>query len=212
MPSGIYKITSPSGAIYVGSAVDLGSRWRVHRHLLRKGTHHNPGLQRAAAKYGIESLEFWVLLVCPVENLIFFEQRVINAFAPRYNACRTAGSQLGRRHSAASNEKNAAAHRGKGKSAKERAAISARMKGNTIMVGRSLSALTRAKLSAIGTGRVSRIFSDDDCSRMAQEYRDGTGLLDLVSEFRADHRTIRRTLVASGVAIRPRGRTIAQGA
>src|SRR3974390_1468918 len=113
MAAGIYAIASPSGGRYVGSAVDLSARWRVHRHLLSKGRHHNVALQRAWNKRGESGLSFLVLLICRKEDLLFYEQLLIDGLTPRYNRCRIAGSQLGQKHSKESNEKNAAAHRGR---------------------------------------------------------------------------------------------------
>lgn len=97
MSAGVYKITAPSGRIYIGSAVNFDSRWRVHRHHLRKGTHHSPPLQAAWHKYG-EDLKFERLLICAPEHAVMYEQIVIDALRPQMNVCPVAGSTLGYRH------------------------------------------------------------------------------------------------------------------
>src|SRR6266568_1460049 len=51
--SGIYRITcTANGRFYIGSAVNLQRRWRVHQHYLSHGTHQNQHLQRAFDKKG----------------------------------------------------------------------------------------------------------------------------------------------------------------
>lgn len=112
MASGIYAIVAPSENKYVGSAVDLLSRKRGHFCELRLGKHGNPGLTRAARKYGLENLEFRILLICRREDLIMYEQRAIDILKPKYNRRPTAESMLGFRHSPASNLKNSKSKRG----------------------------------------------------------------------------------------------------
>jgi len=207
MNSGIYTITSPSGNKYVGSAVNFKARWRQHRHELRRGTHFNNGLQRASSKYGIENLSFKPILVCAVGDLLFFEQRAIDILKPQYNACRTAGSQLGRKHRPESNAKNAAAHRGRKQSMEQRLATSKRLLGNKNNLGRKSSLETRAKQSASLKGK-----RPPDCfearatemqkRQLAAEYTSGAGLVDLASKHGTDHRIMRRVLVEEGVVIR----------
>lgn len=131
MVAGVYTITSPSGGTYVGSAVDFASRWSVHRHHLRKGTHHNIKLQNAAAKYGIASLVFKKLIVCLPEHAVMYEQIAIDALCPRYNVARIAGSTAGYKHT---NATKAQFHLRKkaGRSEETRALISAAHKGRRL--------------------------------------------------------------------------------
>ena len=153
MKSGIYTITAPSGGQYVGSAVDIGSRWRQHRHDLKREKHCNRGLQRASRKYGFDRLVFSKLIICNPLDLIMFEQRAIDVLRPRYNACLVAGSQLGRSHSAESNAKNAASHRGRTLTPEHKAKISLSLLGNQRVKGRTMPMETRAKISAANKGR-----------------------------------------------------------
>lgn len=100
MISGIYQIrNSVNGKLYVGSAASLRSRSSRHRHDLRKGKHHSSRLQNAWDKYGETCFVFETLLICNKENLLFYEQRAIDAINPEYNIERVAGSSLGRTHS-----------------------------------------------------------------------------------------------------------------
>lgn len=94
--SGVYLLTnSKSGKTYVGSAMHFRYRWNQHRSYLSRGTHANPMLQRAWNKYGRSVFSFRPLLVCAPKDLLFYEQRAIDALKPEYNLCRTAGSMLG---------------------------------------------------------------------------------------------------------------------
>lgn len=114
MKTGIYAITSPSGARYVGSAVSFAGRWRAHLHQLRRGTHHSIGLQRAFNKYGETAMAFSKLIVCAPCDLIMYEQAAIDA-TPRaklYNSALTAGSMLGFKHTDETKAKWSAARRG----------------------------------------------------------------------------------------------------
>lgn len=112
MTAGIYCITSPSGGRYIGSARDIAARWGSHRHGLKHGRHHNEPLQRAAAKYGVDSFKFDVLLVCDETNLLMYEQIALDALGPEYNVAKQAGRSaagakhwLGRTHTAETRER-----------------------------------------------------------------------------------------------------------
>lgn len=62
---GVYEIRCrTNGRVYVGSSVDVESRWRNHRCKLRAGSHGNVHLQRAWDKYGEEDFEFEVAEEC----------------------------------------------------------------------------------------------------------------------------------------------------
>lgn len=98
--SGIYCIENiANGRKYVGSALTIANRWKQHRRQLVENRHHSRFLQRAWNKYGELSFSFKVLLYCDKQNLLTYEQTLIDAWHPDYNICPTAGSQLGYRHS-----------------------------------------------------------------------------------------------------------------
>lgn len=65
--TGIYKITSPSGKIYIGQSVNIKKRWKNY-----EGMHNNvcgPHLLRSLKKYGPENHKFEVIEECSVEQL-----------------------------------------------------------------------------------------------------------------------------------------------
>lgn len=169
--SGIYKITNTAnGKIYVGSAKDFPQRWGMHRHMLRKNKHHSPYMQKAYNKHGEDSFVFEVMLVCAKEDLLFYEQRALDALSPcdpsvGYNICKTAGSSLGRKMPPHAVE--AMRERMKGKqyglghrhSEESRAKMSAgkignkNAVGNQIWLGRTHSEETKARLSEVAKSR-----------------------------------------------------------
>lgn len=96
--SGIYSITSPSGKVYIGSSVNIESRWYDHRHALARRTHHCVALQRAVNKYGLENFVFEILEECAPDMLLEAEQQYIDMFVDverSYNSSPIAGSRLG---------------------------------------------------------------------------------------------------------------------
>jgi group I intron endonuclease len=130
--SGIYRITCiPTGRFYVGSALRVVKRWGEHRFQLNRGTHCNRKLQNAWNKYGPDSFALDVLeYVEDSAKLIEREQHFIDTLHAHhrksgFNLDPTAGSPLGRKCSAASIEKTAAAHRGVKRSPETKARISA---------------------------------------------------------------------------------------
>ena len=92
MASGIYAIEHrASGRAYVGSAADLGKRWKAHVWHLNHGRHHCQHLQRAWRKEGAAAFTFLVLQECSREMLLFREQVWMDGHRLLYNASRVAG-------------------------------------------------------------------------------------------------------------------------
>lgn len=63
---GIYKITSPSGKVYIGQTVDLEKRRTTYTRLKCKG---QPRLYASLVKYGFSAHIFQVIEECSVEKL-----------------------------------------------------------------------------------------------------------------------------------------------
>lgn len=93
---GIYVIINRlNGNTYVGSAVKFSRRWKKHLSDLKHGKHHSRHLQNAWDKYG-DVFSFTVERWCAKDDLIRFEQEVIDLLKPEYNISPTAGgSQIG---------------------------------------------------------------------------------------------------------------------
>jgi hypothetical protein len=103
--SGIYAIRNTvSGSLYVGSAVDIPSRWKSHRHTLRKHGKAPPKLQQAWDKYGESAFVFEVLEHCSKDQLLTREQHYLDLLRPRYNTRPVAESNAGIKWSKATNK------------------------------------------------------------------------------------------------------------
>lgn len=95
--SGIYKIQSliKPERIYIGSAINIASRWCQHLSKLKKGNHASKKLQNHFNKYGKNDLMFSILFGCAKDNLISTEQFFIDAHKPWFNIRLKAESNLG---------------------------------------------------------------------------------------------------------------------
>jgi group I intron endonuclease len=131
--SGIYIIrNNVNGNVYIGSSVNLTYRKNKHFSMLASGSHKNRHLQNAWNKYGTGNFSFKILLFCAPFNLLFYEQRAINAYTNRiYNTCLIAGSRFGQHMSDEHKEK-----------------LRATNIGNTYTLGRKLSDEHKAKIGA----------------------------------------------------------------
>lgn len=68
--TGIYQIRNlVNGKIYIGSAVNINSRWRTHKANLNLNKHKSKHLQASWNKYGINTFIFKVLEYCEREKL-----------------------------------------------------------------------------------------------------------------------------------------------
>jgi len=97
---GIYKIESrTSGKFYIGSTLNIKSRWSRHKSDLRARIHHSLILQRAWDKYGENDFEFTILEECGKEKILEREQDYLDKLLPVYNICPNAQNCLGKRDS-----------------------------------------------------------------------------------------------------------------
>jgi Straboviridae intron-associated endonuclease 1 len=100
---GVYCIRNRvTGKVYVGSASQVGIRFRTHVFHLRRGKHHSIKLQRSWNKHGEGVFEFVRLEKCDKKDLITREQFYIesyNSFRNGYN-CQPNATSSGRESSA----------------------------------------------------------------------------------------------------------------
>lgn len=64
---GIYKITSPSGRIYVGQSIDILTRWSSY--IRWEGARLQPKLKRSFKKYGVDNHKFEIIEECVLDLL-----------------------------------------------------------------------------------------------------------------------------------------------
>lgn len=141
----VYAIENTrNGGMYVGSTADYKSRWRTHRSALRRGKHHSFILQKAWDKHGEVAFLFRLLVVCPRDMRVFYEQRLMPL--QRYNVLRTAKETLvrgGWKHTDAFKRKMSLLHKGVSLSDEHRAKLSVAAKGRLYGPNFSLKARSR---------------------------------------------------------------------
>jgi group I intron endonuclease len=100
--SGIYEIRNKLNRHkYIGSSVDIESRWEDHKRMLRGGCHYNIYLQRAWNKYGEENFEFKIVAYTDPDKAIVLEDFILQNYFDRfeYNIAKSAVAPfLGREH------------------------------------------------------------------------------------------------------------------
>lgn len=157
--TGIYEIfCTANGRRYVGSAVNLEHRWRLHYTQLCGQKHHSPHLQHAWGKHGEGAFVFRVLERCDRAALIEREQHYIDTLKPEFNSRPDAGSQLGWSPNEETRKRMSAARAGKSSAMRGRKhseEAKARMSANRIGKGGGPRSPERlAKISAAMKGRI----------------------------------------------------------
>jgi group I intron endonuclease len=116
MKSGVYQIINKvNGKRYIGSSVNIKSRWRDHIYCLDGGRHNNHYLQRSWNKYGGSNFVFETICLFPESELIENEQHLLDCLAPEYNISNIAGRPpgfKGCRHSEETRRKMSEVHSG----------------------------------------------------------------------------------------------------
>jgi len=76
---GIYKITSPSGKIYIGQSINIHKRWSAYKNIKYV---KQPRISNSVLKYGIENHRFEIIEECLLEELdkqeTYWKQYYIN--------------------------------------------------------------------------------------------------------------------------------------
>lgn len=181
MARGIYIIENKSnGKIYIGSSINLRSRWIKHLSDLRRGTHSNPHLQSAWTKYGEEAFEYRILETLE-ESVREREQHYIN----HYNALdRTIGYNIaltttcpmeGRTHTPEAIEKMRQAKLGENNNFYGRTHTEeTKAKLRKTMTGRKLSPEHKAKVVAAirgaGADNTNAVLNDEIVLALRKEY------------------------------------------
>lgn len=81
MGCGIYKIiNNVNNKLYIGSSMNIKSRFSKHKSLLKNNKHDNDYLQNSFNKYGIDNFSFEVIEFCEVSELIDKENYYINFY------------------------------------------------------------------------------------------------------------------------------------
>lgn len=92
---GVYQITNKlTGDFYIGSSSNIQKRIWIHRSDLMKNKHTNRHLQRAWNKYGEDAFIFETILLCDVENKLYYEQVLLDNMKPVYNIAKNAAAPM----------------------------------------------------------------------------------------------------------------------
>ena len=90
--AGIYEIRNTiNNKRYIGSSVDINTRWKKHQNELKKGIHGNSYLQNAWDKYGQDAFLFEVIITCDEKSTFLLEQECLDEMEPEYNISPYAG-------------------------------------------------------------------------------------------------------------------------
>lgn len=148
MQTGIYKIINIlNNKIYVGSALNIKHRWRIHIKSLLLNKHHSIKLQRAYNKYGANCFDFEIIEECEKKDLIYREQYYIdlyNSFNNGYNCRPIANSNLGKKFS-----KKVRKNMSKGQSNRS---LHTRLNMSQAQIGKKHTEETKNKMSASKKG------------------------------------------------------------
>ena len=158
--TGIYQIKSLKypDRIYIGSAINIDSRWNNHIKTLRQKKHRNCKMQGHYDKYGECDLHFAILEECIKDNLINREQYYIDLFNPSFNICRKAGSPLGVKHSDEYKKRISERQKGRKLSEEHKKKIGISGKGRVgFWTGKKLSEETKKKMSIKRKGNKYRL-------------------------------------------------------
>lgn len=184
---GIYKITSPSGRVYIGQSWNIFQRWNEHRSLKRKGNHK---LENSLKKYGSENHTFEIIHELPADT----DQSILDTYEILYiSQYKECGIELlnlkdggsGGKHSAESIRKMSDSKKRSGKrlTEEERRRISLRMSGRIVsqetrdrkrkaLLGHKTSAETKEKIKqAILNNNKGKIHFNKDKKKTEEQKR-----------------------------------------
>ena len=175
----VYAIENAvNGRRYIGSTTNYKSRWHTHKSTLRRGKHHSFILQKAWDKYGEDAFTFKLLLICPKDMRIEYEERLMPL--QDYNVMRTAHEVLvrgGWKHSEEFKAKISALHKGKPLTSEHRKKLSAsrtgykyeqafKDKARNRQLGVSPSVITRGRLGdAVRKSRADEVARNQDITK-----------------------------------------------
>jgi group I intron endonuclease len=69
---GIYKITNPKGAIYIGQSTNIENRKYYYS---KKSCYNQPKLYSSIEKYGFDNHKFEIIWLCKITELNYFERK-----------------------------------------------------------------------------------------------------------------------------------------
>ena len=156
---GIYKImNTATGDFYIGSSNNIPARIRQHCSNLANNKHCNQHLQNAYNKYGKQAFEFIAILLCSIEQKLYFEQGFLDLFKPAYNiaTCAEAARQ-GVHHTDEARAKISVTHIGNTNAFGHKCTDVARAKMSEMKMGKTLTEEHKRKIGEAGKGNTHRL-------------------------------------------------------
>jgi group I intron endonuclease len=172
---GIYKITSPSGKIYIGQSINILKTWKHRYNNLNDRLKKQPKIYNSLLKYGPEAHKFEIIEECLIEELdnkeSYYKLLYINEYGwDKALFCEIYDTNKGGFKSKETCDKIGKAHKGKlisyetkqkmriakiGNKQSEKVCLlrSNKMKGNTFNIGKKHSLETKQKISASLKGK-----------------------------------------------------------
>lgn len=214
----IYKITSPTGKIYIGKAVNFTARYNTYRNYLAKG---QPALHNSFLGHGFDAHLFEILETASIEKLEELEINYIEKYKSfvkdnkdGLNLTRGGGGCLGRKDSKETKEKRALSNTGNKRSEETRKRMSLAAKGkpknftpeelekrkkrfigNTINLGRKQSPELAAKRIATMESK-GIIFQLNNMGEIIKEWPYNYTLI--AKNIGCDKTTIRKSVLSNG--------------
>lgn len=153
----IYKITSPSGKIYIGQTINLKSRIKKHKRPKRA---HNEKIVNSIRKYGWDQHDFQIieeLVSVDIKKLLNEREMYWIDFYDSYknglNCTKGGEGTIGHSHTTETKQKLSKSLMGKTLSDEAKSKLSKISKGNQCNKGRKISDETKEKLRIIFKGK-----------------------------------------------------------
>ncbi len=86
---GIYRVRNIiNNYFYIGQSKNLNRRKNHHFASLKRGDNDNKNLQREYNEHGEFNFIFEILLYCEPNELLYYEQKLVDLYDPEYNICK----------------------------------------------------------------------------------------------------------------------------
>lgn len=162
MSIGIYKITSPSGKIYIGQSINIEVRWKKYKDSIN---HNQRKIYRSIKKYGYESHVFEIIEECNIEELDYkefiYKQELINTIGWKNVLFCNLKDGKGGKRSKATRDKISKSNKGK------KYSIETKLKMSESRKKRIISKETGDKISKSKKGiRINSIFTEERNSKL----------------------------------------------
>jgi len=168
LESGVYQIENKAnGNRYIGSAINFRKRFSTHKSQLNLGRHHSFRMQKAWNKYGQSAFHFKPLLVCAPNDLLFYEQKIMDTYHPEYNMSPTAGNSLGTKHTEETKAKISKANKGNKATRGQRRNFDAVLKTAETHRGMKRSTEAKMRMSMAMKGKKRKPFTKETLLKLS---------------------------------------------